>query len=132
MQAEQIEISPKSEQAWIRALLIEWGIWHNMTHNLPARARLLTGGDDIHGDAESLELTHKAVVHLRKISHVHYKLIKYLYVPVDGWLLSQKQIWEHEGMRKELFIRNKNDITRMRQWAETKIASFRQGLTADN
>lgn len=122
-----IEINQKTERQWIRSLLQEWGIWHNMTHNLPPHARLATGGNDIQGSPESLEITHKAVIHLRDRSHPHYKLICYLYIPTRGRLLSQSDILKDDGKLSQIQVSSGAELSRMRTWAENKIAAYRQG-----
>lgn len=119
----------QQELQWIRALLTEWGIWHNMTHNLPASARLRTGGNDLLHTSESQELTHMAVMHLKARAPKHYSLIKWLYDPVDGRTLSQKEIFEDEAKRQWLGFKSKGELSKSRAWAEMKVASFRQGMS---
>ena len=106
-------------------MLREWGVWRRADRNLPPLARLRTPGGDVKSPDLSAEKTHRAVLYLRELSYPHFRVIDRLYEFPDA---APGKVFE--SLKNEMGWSGQYQLSKMRSWAEEKIASFRRALDA--
>lgn len=104
-------------------MLREWGIWRRADRSLPPHASLRTAGGDVRSPSDSAEKTHKAVLYLRELSYPHFRVLDRLYERPD---IAPGKVFEQ--LKEEMGWSGQYQLSKMRSYAEDKVASFRRAL----
>lgn len=106
-----------------RIYLSEWGIWHKMTHNLDAKARLATPREGVRSENRALEVSNLAMMGVREGSYDYFDILRHLY---ENQHLSAKRVFDAVG--GSLRLNSTNTFNKMRIRAERDFIRKRESV----